>query len=269
MTLIKQLNTLIFGMVLVSCTAIAAPSQDYWGFWDKSSQRNFSRIDHGDWNSILGTYVIDNHASGVNRFRYSAVTPAKKKTLVRYIGHLEDLDPRTYSRREQQAYWLNLYNALAVNLVLENYPIKSINDIDGGSALDSALVRVAGQSLSLNDIEHRILRPIWKDHKVHFGISCASISCPNLLAQAFTAANVNALLEKSGHDYINHPRGIYLKNGKMKASSMFNWYQDDFAKDDKTMLKVFAHYADDRLALYLLGFQGEIDYVYDWSLNAP
>ncbi|MEH6469470.1 MAG: hypothetical protein V7725_07660, partial [Porticoccus sp.] len=63
MTLIKQLNTLIFGLLLVSYTAIAAPSQDYWGFWDKSSQRNFSRIDHSDWNSILGTYVIDNHAS--------------------------------------------------------------------------------------------------------------------------------------------------------------------------------------------------------------
>ncbi len=269
MPLIKQLNALIFGLLLVSGTVVAAPSQDYWGFWDKSSQRNVSRIDHSAWNSILGTYVIDNHASGVNRFRYSAVTPAKKKVLVRYIRDLEDIDPRKYSRREQQAYWLNLYNALAVNLVLDNYPVKSINDIDRGSALDSALIRVAGQSLSLNDIEHRILRPIWKDHKVHFGMSCASISCPNLLAQAFTAANVNALLEKSGHDYINHPRGIHLKNGKMKASSMFNWYQKDFAKDDKTMLKVYAHYADDRLALYLLGFQGEIDYVYDWSLNAP
>ena len=135
--------------------------------------------------------------------------------------------------------------------------------------MDNALARVAGKHLSLNDIEHRILIPIWKDHKTHFGISCASVSCPNVLTQAFTSSNVNPMLEKAGHDYINHARGVYLKNGKMQASSMFNWYREDFAKDDKTMLKVFAHYADDRLALYLLGFQGEIDYVYDWSLNAP
>ena len=267
MTLIKQLNSLIFGLMLVSITAMAAPSQDYWGFWDKSKQSNFTRIDHSAWSSILGKYVIDNHSSGVNRFRYSAVTAASQKILARYLGDLENIDLRKYNRREQHAYWLNLYNALMVRLVLDHYPVKSINEIDG--AMDNALVRVAGKHLSLNDIEHRILIPIWKDHKTHFGISCASVSCPNVLTQAFTSSNVNPMLEKAGHDYINHARGVYLKNGKMQASSMFNWYREDFAKDDKTMLKVFAHYADDRLALYLLGFQGEIDYVYDWSLNAP
>lgn len=271
--LVKQIKIFLFGLVFVSCIATAMPSEKYWGFWDRSSQRNFARIDHGAWDEILKTYVIDNHASGVNRFRYGDVTKANQRKLAHYIKELEGLDPRTYNRREQEAYWINLYNALTVKLVIDNYPIKSIKDIDGKvfkrGPWDSALVRVAGQLLSLNDIEHRILRPIWKDYKIHFGLSCASVSCPNLLPTAFTSSNVRPLLKQAGRDYINHPRGVYLKNGKMKASSIFKWYQKDFAKDEKTLLKIFAHYADDRLALYLLGFQGKIDYNYDWSLNAP
>ena len=273
MMVVKLVKIFLLGLMFACCHVVASPSQDYWGFWDKSSLRNFSRIDHRAWDEILSTYVIDNHASGVNRFRYSEVSTKNRKKLGRYLKDMAKLDPRTYSRREQEAYWLNLYNALTVKLVIDNYPIKSIKDISSGvfkrGPWDSVLIKVAGQNLSLNDIEHRILRPIWKDHKIHFGLNCASVSCPNLLPTAFTGSNVRPLLNQAGRDYINHPRGVYLKDGKMKASSLFKWYQKDFAKDEKTLMKIFAHYADDRLALYLLGFQGKIDYDYDWSLNSP
>lgn len=276
----KLVDTTHKGLILsfllscfISCSTLAAPSSDYWAYWDKSNENSYDSIDHSQWDKILHSYVIDNHPSGVNRFKYGSVTRKDKKKLSHYIRSLEKIDPRRYNRREQKAYWLNLYNAATVELILKHYPIHSVKDI--GAKLikrgpwNKPLVKVAGESLSLNDIEHRILRPIWQDHKVHFGLSCASISCPNVLPVAFTSANVRPLLKQSGRDYINHPRGVSLKNGKMQASSIFDWYRDDFAKDNKKLMKIFAHYAKDRHALYLLGYQGKIDYQYDWQLNAP
>ncbi len=257
----------------ISCSAVAAPSKDYWAYWDKSNENSYDSIDHSHWGRLLSTYVIDNHPSGVNRFKYAAVSSKDKKKLNRYTKTLEKIDPRRHNRREQKAYWLNLYNAVTLKLVLENYPIKSMKDI-GNKMIkrgpwNKKIIKVAGQRLSLNDIEHRILRPIWQDHKIHFGLSCGSISCPNIQPRAFISQNVRPLLKKAGREYINHPRGVSLKNGKMKASSLFDWYQKDFAKNQAKLMKVFSYYADDRLALYLLGYQDKIDYNYDWRLNAP
>ncbi len=268
----KGINFLSLGILLLSTQLLAAPESEYWGFWDRSDERSFEQIEHSDWDRLLKDYLVTNHSSGVNRFRYSEINKVDSKRLDKYVKFLANTDPRIYNRREQKAYWLNIYNALTVQLVIKHYPVKSITEIGGLFGFgpwDKRLVKVAGQKLSLNDIEHRILRPIWKDHRVHFGLNCASISCPNLQPLAFTGANVQDLLKKAGKEYINHPRGVYLKKGEMKVSSIFDWYGDDFAKDDKAMLKVFAHYADDRLALYLLGFQGDIEYSYDWALNAP
>ncbi|WP_461482081.1 DUF547 domain-containing protein [Porticoccus sp.] len=257
--------------LLGSTMAGASTESQYWGYWDRSNERNREIIDHGSWNSILAHYVV-NKEGGANRFRYGALSSADQKALKNYIRTLEDTDPRSYRRDEQQAYWLNLYNALTVKIISDNYPVKTFADIRAknlsGDPWSSPVVTVSEQPLSLNDIENRILRPIWKDHKVHFGLNCTDMSCPGLLPQAFTGNNVKALLKKSGKDFINSQNGVTLKNGKLTASSLFNQYRSDFARDDKALLKFFAHYADDRLALYILGFQGKIDFVHDRSLNS-
>ncbi|WP_438952404.1 DUF547 domain-containing protein [Porticoccus sp.] len=257
------------GLLAASQTIAAQPEQS-WMFWAKSNEYNRDTVDHRQWNQLLGTHVV-NTGQGVNRFRYGSVGKTEQKHLSDYIASLTKIDPRNYSRAEQKAYWLNLYNALTVKLIAENYPIKSIKDIDnqksGGSLLNKPLIQVADKPVSLSDIENRILRPIWKDHTIHFGLNCADMTCPGLLPQAFTGKNVQSLLKQSGRDFINKQNGVTLKNGKLTAAGIFSQYRSDFAKDDKTMLKVFAHYADDRLALYLLGFQGQIDYIHDYSLN--
>jgi hypothetical protein len=251
-------------------SAIAAQPGQPWSIWAKSNESNRNSIDHRQWNELLSKHVV-NTGQGVNRFRYGSIDKNEQKRLSGYIAYLEKIDPRDYSREEQKAYWLNLYNALTVRLVSANYPKKSIRDIGvqaaGNSLLDKPLVQVAHTPISLNDIENRILRPIWKDHTIHFGLNCTDMTCPGLLPQAFTGKNVTALLKQSGRDFINKQNGVTLKNGKLFAAGIFGQYRSDFAKDDKMMLKVFAHYAEDRLALYLLGFQGKIDYVHDHSLN--
>lgn len=257
--------------LLATTTASASTESQYWGYWDRSNERNREVIDHTSWDNILGNYVVDKKG-GTNRFRYGALTSADKKALKNYISTLEEIDPRSYSRNEQQAYWLNLYNAVTVKIISDNYPVKTFTEIRArnlsSDPLNSPVATVSGQPLSLNDIENRIIRPIWKDHKVHFGLNCADMSCPGLLSHAFTGKNVKDMLKESGKNFINSQNGVTLKNGKLTASSMFNQYKGDFARDDKALLKVFAHYADDRLALYILGFQGKIDFVHDRSLNA-
>ncbi|MBG57274.1 MAG: DUF547 domain-containing protein [Porticoccus sp.] len=260
---------LITGLFSAS-PAVTAESAQSRMFWAKSNESNRDTLNHRQWDELLRTHVV-NTGQGVNRFRYGSVDKNEQKSLSDYIGYLAKIDPRDYSRDEQKAYWLNLYNALTVKLISENYPIKSIRDIgkkmDGHSLLNKPLIHVADNPISLNDIENRILRPIWKDHTIHFGLNCANMTCPGLLPQAFTGKNVTALLKQSGRDFINDQNGVTLKNGKLIAAGIFSQYRSDFAKDDKMMLKVFAHYADDRLALYLLGFQGKIDYFHDYSLN--
>ncbi|MBQ0720680.1 MAG: DUF547 domain-containing protein [Gammaproteobacteria bacterium] len=266
---------LCVALLLTSGLSVAAPASDYWPIWNKSNEANQRVIDHAALDAILRTYVVSDHASGINRFRYGDVKRKHRKQLGRYIQTSTNLDPRDYSRAEQKAYWLNLYNALTLELILDNYPVDSVENIPGpgGSGAkgpwDKKVTSVAGQKISLNDIEHRILRPLWQDHRVHFGLACGGLGCPNLQPEAFTSTNSRELLKKSGYEFVKHPRGVKLENGELHVSKLFEWYKDDFAKSDKKLLKVFAHYSSDRDALYLLGFNGKIDYTHDWRINAP
>lgn len=247
-------------------SAIANIKTHYWAVWDKSNESNYNSINHQQFDEFLTTYVVPNHPSGINRFRYADVTRADKNKLDRYIKRMAKLDPREYSRREQKAYWLNLYNGLTIQKVLHAYPVKSLAK---SSIKRNNLVKINGIKLSLADIENRILRPIWQDHKVIFGLSCATLGCPNIQSHAYTAVNSSKLLTKSAREFINHPRGLEFDKRSMQASSIFDWYAADFGADNKKLLKVFAHYADDNKALYLLGFKGDINYAYDARINSP
>lgn len=246
-----------------------------WDFWAVHNDANPARIDHGVWDELLANYVVTNHESGINRFRYADLNNADRRKLDRYIEQLSNLDPRQFSSNEQLAYWLNLYNALTVRQIAAHYPVKDLRDLSFGGRFSRQdfwsveATRILKQPVSLADIEHRILRPIWKDHRVRFGIACGALSCPNLQPSAFSGETVRAELYAAAREYINHTRGVRLENGQLTVSSLFDWYRDDFAPDDKTLVKLFAHYKDDMSALYLLGFNGNIEYSYNWTLNSP
>lgn len=262
----------ICSILLIYCSSLAARNPEYWAYWDQSDESSFSSIDHSEFDFILRTYVVTNHPSGINRFRYGLVSTGHKNRLESYISSIAQIDPRAHSRAEQRIYWINLYNALIIDLVIDNYPVDSIKDIignDGVGPLELKLITVAKKHLSLDDIEHRILRPIWQDHKIHFALVCASLGCPNVQPVAYTRTNIRKLLARAGREFVNHRRGLNFVNGQLQVSRIFEWYEKDFAADRKTLLKVFAHYAEDRTALYLLGFDGEIHYNYDWRINAP
>jgi len=244
-------------------TAVAGLDSQSWPIWNKSDESNPAIIDHSTFDRFLKTYVLTNHPSGINRFRYGDVSRRDSKRLDAYIEQMTSIDPRQYRKREQKAYWLNLYNALTIQSLLKKYP----------RALDTRKlnprIRVAGVKLRRADIGDRILRPIWHDYKVVFGLSCASMGCPAIQASAFTAANINKLLKQSAREFINHPRGLMVSRQEMRVSKIFDWYREDFGADNKRLMKLFAYYADDNKALYILGFNGDIKFSYDSRLNSP
>jgi hypothetical protein len=175
------------------------------------------------------------------------------------------------TRPEQLAYWINLYNAATVDLVLDAYPVTSIRRVHGGilglGPWKRKILSIRGERLSLDDIEHRILRPIWRDPRIHYAVNCAALGCPNLAGQAFTAARANAILDQGARDFVNHPRGFRLDNGRLIASSIYDWFAPDFGGPNS----ILAHARRYATPANLAKFRGKTRpdrYSYDWSLNA-
>jgi len=264
----------VFGVgALGVSTVAAAPSPDLWPRWQVNQPDSMKVVDHSIWARTLAKYLVTTHPSKINRVRYSAVAPEDRKDLARYIKKLQREKVSSLSRQEQKAYWVNLYNSLTVKIILDYYPVKSIMDIDispgffSNGPWDAKLLEIEGHMLSLNDIEHRILRPIFKDDRLHYALNCASLGCPDLQPVAFTAANIEKLLEDGARTYINSSRGAQIVKGKLTVSSIFKWFQVDFGGSELGVIRYLQKYAEGDL-VYSLSKHGErLRYDYDWNLN--
>ena len=239
--------------------------------WSVSDEGSTQVVDHRAWESFLREHVVVDE-NGVNRVAYDAATAAGRDVLNEYIGTLSDQDPRELNKPEQLAYWINLYNALTVDVVLQHQGVASIRQMGDGAAgagpWGDPAIDIAGRSLTLDDIEHRILRPIFRDHRIHYGVNCASFSCPNLITTAYTAENVDSLLDQAEIDYVNHSRAVaFDADGRLTLSSIYDWYRADFAASERALLLYLSKHhrtEGERLAEY----DGEVRYDYDWSLNS-
>ncbi|HYZ41457.1 MAG TPA: DUF547 domain-containing protein [Stellaceae bacterium] len=218
-------------------SARAAPPAELWARWQKHDDTSTASIDHSLWHRFLQSYVRLG-SDGIARIPYARVAAADRAAIDSDLARLANVPISLYNRREQFAYWVDLYNELTVKVVFDHYPVMSIKDIDISPGLFSVgpwgkkLIAVEGEGLSLDDIEHRILRPIWRDPRIHYAVNCAAIGCPNLQSSAFTASNAELLLEKAARDYVNEPRGASIIAGKLTVSSIYVWYQADFGGSD-------------------------------------
>ncbi|MDH3444225.1 MAG: DUF547 domain-containing protein [Deltaproteobacteria bacterium] len=251
----------------------AAPKADLWPRWQKHDASREQNIDHGVWDTFLKKYVVAPHSSGINRVRYGAVSAEDRVQLKSYIKGMQALPISAFNRAEQKAYWVNLYNAVTVDLIVSRYPVDSIRDINISPGLFSRgpwgakLLTIEGEKVSLDDIEHRILRPIWKDNRVHYAVNCASLGCPNLQPVAYSGENTESLLEKGAREFINHPRGVAMENGGLKVSSIFIWFQEDFGASAEGLIVHWNMYAEGALAGELRSYSGRLNHDYDWRLN--
>ena len=251
----------------------AAPKAELWARWQAHDSASKKVVDHSAWDQFLSYYLVTNHPSGINRVRYGAVSPEDRRNLHAYLDRLQQTRVSELNRPEQMAYWINLYNALTVRVVLEHYPVSSIRHIDispgwlSRGPWGAKLLRIEDEEVSLDDIEHRILRPIWQDERIHYALNCASIGCPDLQPQAFTAANTDALLNQAAHNYVNHPRGVTVRDHRLHLSSIYDWFLADFGGNRDGIMHHLKTYAEPTLVKQLEIFSGRFVYDYDWGLN--
>jgi hypothetical protein len=243
--------------------------------WGEHDDTNTDAIDHSEWQAILDGYLRTDDPSGIHLFDYGGLkaNAADRGRLQGYLAHLGAVDPRLYSRDEQMAYWINFYNALTVETVVEGHPVGSIKNIHDGIVPLSGpwgdkRATVAGQRLSLDNMEHDILRALWRDPRIHYAVNCASLGCPNLAPQVFTAASLEEMMDAAARGYVNHPRGVELMDEMFGVvSSIYTWFQEDFGGSEAGVVEHLLRHAEPELAEQLKGFEGGFDYEYDWDLN--
>jgi Protein of unknown function, DUF547 len=264
---------IIVSLLLGHSMAHGAAKADLWARWQKCDPASAQKIDHSAWDGSLKKFVVAPHPSGINRVRYQAVTAEEFKNLQDYLKSMQVVMISNYNRAEQKAFWINVYNALTIDLVLSRFPVVSIRTVNISPGLLSQgpwgakLFTVEGEKLSLDDIEHRILRPIWRDNRVHYAVNSAALGSPNLQPLAFTGENTEALLEKGAREFINHPRGVDIQKNRLQVSSIYVWFQEDFGRDAEDLMEHWQQYANPKLTDALEKYNGGLTHDFDWRLN--
>ena len=247
-------------------TAFAPPAKDVAAT---------AAIDHGAWDALLRRHVRRGPAPPT-AFDYAGVVAPERAALAAYLDELQRRGPAGLDRAGHFAFWINLYNARTVALVLDRMPVGSIRDINLGGGVRAALLggpwqaklmRVAGIDLSLDDIEHGILRRMFRDHRLHFALNCASRGCPSLQPFAFRGETLEADLESCAREFVNSPHGVADEAGGLVLSSIFDWYRKDFGGSEAALLRCLAAHAAPPLRDRLRSATRVSAYRYDWRLN--
>jgi hypothetical protein len=256
-----------------SVGGLLAPAAELWERWLPHAPAGGRRVDWSAYDAWLLAHVVEG-ADGITRVRYAAAGQRGASDLARIVDTLAAETVADLTRAEQMAYWINLYNAVTLRTVLDAYPVESIQDIDLGGGLFSSgplkakLVRVEGEALSLDDIEHRILRPIWNDARIHYAVNCAALGCPNLRRGAWLPQTLDGDLEAAARGFINHPRAVRRgQDGRLVVSKIYDWFAEDFGGSEAVVLSHLRDHAtaDTRATLDSAGGIGGT--AYDWALN--
>lgn len=221
-------------------------------------------FDHSALDGLLKRYVANSNVD-YRRWKSSA---ADQATLAAYISRLGAAVPEGWSRNEKLAFYINAYNAITVKSVLDAYPIRSIKNIPG--VWDRKKWRVAGRDLTLNDIEHKILRAELQEARIHFAIVCASGGCPPLQPWAFSGAMIDEQLESVTRAFLNAPDRIRVDadRKRLSISAIFQWFSEDFVRSAGSVPAFVARYRSSEEARALKEGRWTVSYFdYDWSLN--
>ncbi|MFD2791113.1 DUF547 domain-containing protein [Arenibacter sp. H213] len=212
------------------------------------------QLDHSLWNELLQKHVNKSGDVDYKGFKID------RDPLEKYLEYLKNhKPPESAGRQEKLAYYINLYNAATVKLIVDNYPLKSIKDLRNPWGQD--VVAMGKEIISLGDLEHKILRKM-DEPRIHFAINCASYSCPKLLNQAFTASNLETLLEQTAIDFINDKKRNVLATDEASLSEIFKWYKKDFTSGG-SLVDYINKYAREKV-----DSKAKITYLtYNWTLN--
>jgi len=221
---------------------------------------------HTKWNKVLQSYTkkVDNQVL-VN---YKELK-SNAQTLNKYLKTLENLNKeefKSFSTKEKLSFWINAYNAYTLKIVIDHYPVKSIKDIKSGwfssGPWSKEFIPLFKDKISLDHIEHEIVRKQFNEPRIHFALNCASIGCPSLLQVPFTATKLEEQLNQSATHFLKNEDKNFEKGPTLHVSKIFKWYGEDF----DSQFGSFENYIIQTLNLPKKDYQIKYNN-YDWNLN--
>ncbi len=261
-------------LLFAACVDTSAPPV-LWDRWTAHDGESHRSVDQRAWNDFLAHYVVGD--AGSERVRYSAVTAGDRAQLDAWLNAMSRVPVSRYSLREQRAYWINLYNATTVRIVLDHRGIASVRDLSprGLAALfappdpfASRNIEVEDQLLSLHDIRDHILRPYWRDSRTLYALCEATADGPPLAPVAYGAEYLDEQLEARAKAYVNGPMALRWNGQKLLVSSFYRRYAADFGGSDAALPTHLRRYALPALAQRLADVSMVAGEFRDDSLNA-
>lgn len=234
---------------------------------------------HAAWTAILEEHLED----GLVDYAALRRAPAALDAYLADLAATTPAEHAKWTREKRFAFWINAYNAFTIQLVRDGGPVMSIKELGGwfSTPWEKKFIPMPafdpegkGKEITLDEIEHELIRPVFDDARVHAAVNCASMSCPPLRAEAYRAADLDEQLDDQVRQWLGDPKrnDLEVREGKIRVSRIFDWYDGDFGKKDAAVIRWIAdHVADEALAKGLRERAGglKLRYLdYDWSINA-
>ncbi|WP_339736047.1 DUF547 domain-containing protein [uncultured Gimesia sp.] len=239
--------------------------------WPANQQISMTQIDHSTFDRLLKKHV---DAEGMVNYAAWKASQTDRSALQNYLKHLSRANPRaTASKQAQLAFWINAYNALTLEGIMQVYPTSSIRNhtakVFGYNIWNDLPLVVGGKNHSLNQIEHDILRKM-NEPRIHFAIVCASIGCPKLRNEAYTMEKTDAQLTANAIDFFQHQKHFQIKptQNTIYLSSILDWFATDFGSTQSEQLRYIAKFSPKSSRPLLTGQNVTVKYLdYNWGLN--
>lgn len=271
---IYQHKYLILLMLLLTSFAHATFYKNLWPQWEINNPLSKEIISHQLWQDFLNRRVITN-AENINLVDYAHMTQIDLNLLKDYLKQMAQINIDNYNRVEQLAYWINVYNALTVQTVANYYPVSTIQEINISPGLFSVgpwganLISIKDTQLTLDDINNRIIRPIWNDARTHYTLNNASIGAANLNRKAYQGHTLDEQLNHAASTYINSLRGVSVIEGRLIISKLYDWYEEDFGGSKQDVITHLLQFAKEPLQSQLKHINTIDSYIYNWHINSP
>lgn len=212
-------------------------------------------FDYKNYNQFLLNYVSEKGNVNYDKIK---TNKAELDAIIKQFEKKPITDK--WTKNEELAFWINVYNVFTLKLVIDNYPTKSIKDID--DAWDKKIVSSGKGKISLSDVEHKILRKM-NEPRIHFAINCASFSCPNLLNEAYLPETLEKQLEQATKSFINDKTKNAITKNEIKISQIFNWFAGDFKTKNSSLIDFINTYSTIKIDK-----KAKVKYLdYNWNLN--
>ncbi|MFT4060313.1 MAG: DUF547 domain-containing protein [Legionella sp.] len=248
--------------------------KNLWSQWAVNNPLSKEIISHQLWQDFLNRRMVTNNEK-INLVDYAHMTPIDLNLLKDYLKNMSQINIDNYNRAEQLAYWINVYNALTVQTVANYYPVSSIQEINISPGIfrvgpwGANLITIKNTALTLDDINNRIIRPIWNEPRTLYTLNNASIGAPNLSKNAYQGHLIEEQLNNAAFAYINSLRGVNVIEGRLIISKIYDWYEEDFGGTKPDIITHLLQFAKEPLQSQLKHVNTIDSYIYNWHLNSP